>query len=213
MPLDERRLLERWPYCWHITDARNAPALRRSRRLTPAAELRRLAGLPPPTVPRRSTDERGLRAPGLGAVWLCDQNPLRFEYAAWQHGWNAVRLLDELNRRVFFWAGTAEGPNPRHGQAHFRRNRLDRATVELRVPAADLFAENPELAPEFATCNSGALSPRSRRYNLRGDDTFRPASRLEGPPAKVSEITFPGTVRLPASTQLRAGEAAPWEAL
>jgi hypothetical protein len=138
-----------------------------------------------------------------------DQDPFLEQHGRFEGGWSADRFREELDRRVFFWPvrHVSAGRNGTSAQAWaFLRKYAERSTLVI-VPTADLLEENDHLVPDFSRCNSGTLSPRTRKYNVRGPRTFLPCDRFVGTLGNVKEMIFRGRVRLPKSMRIVRADA------
>ncbi len=65
-------------------------------------------------------------------------------------------LIENLNRRIFFWPGTPAGPIG-YGRRHFERYREENPVI-LRINVRSLLCANAKVEPKFCRYNSG--SPR-----------------------------------------------------
>jgi hypothetical protein len=208
VPFKLSRLVALRPVLFHLTRPENLEAIRARRQLVCAAELFAEAG-----EMHRVREHRGVRPVPLRvgghAVLINDQRPLRADWIDFDNGWDLARLIEHLNRRVFFWPGTARGPNT-YGQSHATHYERCGA-VAVRVKTRRLLDANPAVVPEFCRYNSGAPSPR-RRPNPRGGRTFLPAETFDLPASGIAEVTFPGRVELPGDALVRA-TGANWEPL
>jgi len=122
---------------WHLTIEPNLQGIERTQTLESAVALVRAAG-----------NERWLRrrrpaaqALTIGAEMVA-QRPGSLDEGAIQlgGGWTFERVVEEINRRVYFWPGTA-GPLPR-GRARTAR----RSAVRQRLARAERKAGLPKLA-------------------------------------------------------------------
>jgi hypothetical protein len=185
------------PFAYHLTARANLPAIKRARRIDPAASLFARANRPDLLRTRR----RGMTAIAVGdeQVIIRDQDPLHPGSSALTEGFSFDDLVELLNSFVYFWPGTAKGPNDR-GRSHFARYAKTEDAVVIRIPTASLFAANPTLTPHASAYNSG--SPRCNpqaggRKSPRGPDTFLPFPAFSHTPSKVIELTFNAPVILP----------------
>lgn len=184
------------PYAYHLTARANLPAIERTRRLDPAATIFARANRPDLLRTRR----RGMTTVAVGdeRVIIRDQDPLHPGNCALTDGFSFDDLVELLNSFVYFWPGSADGPNA-YGRRHFARYaKIEHAAV-LRIPTANLFAANPTLTPHASAYNSG--SPRCNpqaggRKSPRGPDTFLPFPAFPHAPGKVIELTFNAAVSL-----------------
>jgi hypothetical protein len=198
MPFSLTEFVQRWPYAYHLTSASNLRLIIEARCLLSAAELIAKAGAAELMSTRRRT-HTPIRVDGA-EVWLRDQSPLHSANVAFEGGWNFTDLLSELNRLVFFWPGTIDGPN-RYGVNHFNRYRHEEAVI-IRVSTAQLIAANQGAEPMFSAYNSGAPRYSGGKASPRGPSTFVGADRFSSP-SRVVELAFRTSVRLPDSSEVR----------
>jgi hypothetical protein len=117
-------------------------------------------------------------------------------------------LVEEINRRVFFWPGDADGPTVASGKAHFARYANAESIAVLRVPFDELREACKPLTLQFSRINSGAALSRTK--NKRGNDTFLSAGAFKGTPSDVVEIVVRDGVSLPPGTMMRLGLTGAW---
>lgn len=170
--------------------------------LKPASELMAKAGSPGMLREKR-VDHVPLKVDGK-TVLLRDQRPLFQGNIEFQDGWAFEDLLQELNRRVYFWPGTEKGPSA-YGLRHFERYSKTECAWLIRIPTADLFSINEAVVPEFCQYNSGAPRCSGGKKSPRGASTFLPADRFAGTPSDVVEVTFTSAVRLPYGSGFGGG--------
>jgi hypothetical protein len=195
--------VKRFPTCVHRTHADNVAGIKATRELWPAVDLYRSAGRRPPMNPRRSNQDLFLDCP-FARLRVNDQDPFLEQHGRFEGGWSADRFREELDRRVFFWPVRVlpADANGTSGQAAaFLRKYAERSML-LVIPTADLLEANEPLVAEFSRYNSGTLSPRTRKHNVRGPMTFLPPDRFVGTLMHVKELVFRGRVRLPRSMQI-----------
>lgn len=106
-----------------------------------------------------------------------------------EDGWGLEELVEDLNRRVFFWPGW-EHKLIEHGLNHFKRYRAECPAI-LRLRFDSLRRHNQEHTPLFCKFNSG--SPRSYlgRHSPRGPATFLPAHECPYAPGTISRGHLP----------------------
>lgn len=183
------RLIALYPRLYHMAEAGTWPSIRRHGLLC-SNEVARLSQLPNEQVValRREHREDKLRVtvPGIGAVVLRDQKPMRPTAIARAltdmsvHDWYEL-----INDRVFFWVeedrllGLLEAREYAH---------LDHDVLTLNTET--LVREN-EARVRLCHMNSGNTRPYPHR---RGSDTFKrirdyPALPRGGPSKRVVELT------------------------
>jgi hypothetical protein len=203
VPFDLADFVRRRPTCVHRTHVDNVAGIEAIRELWPAADLYKSAGKRRPKQRRQSYQDLFLQCE-FGRLRVNDQDPFHERHGRFERGWTADRFREELDRRVFFWPTrqSPDGGNGASGQAAAFLRKYSERSVLVIVPTADLLAANDALIAEFSRCNSGTLSPRTRKYNVRGPMTFLPPQKFVGTLADVKEIVFRGRVRLPQSMRL-----------
>lgn len=195
------------PWVYHLTDGRNLAAIRHSQRLSTAAELLERAG--------RSAEMRQRRDQLVPVevdgqtIVLKDQKPLALANADVSE-WSAGDFIEHLNRHVFFWPGTLQGP-VKHGTRLFAAYNGAGIAI-LRVPTLDLLNANPRTAPLFCAFNSGAPRMQQGRRVRRGPDLFLPATAFPRRASEVVEMVFSSSMDLPSTTEVLMGDSE-WIAL
>lgn len=154
MPFSLSKFAGARPHSYHLTAADNLVRICETGRMESAATLLGAAGRDDLIRERRREHVR-VEVDGQ-TLWLRDQKPLHAGNVSFEPGWTFSDLVESLNRLVFFWPGTAAGPND-YGVRHFERYASE-GPVLLRAPTAALFGENPHTQPLFCGFNSG--SPR-----------------------------------------------------
>ncbi len=121
-------------------------------------------------------------------------------------GWQLVNLIDVLNSLVFFWPGKFDKPID-YGVRHYNRYAEENPKI-IRMKSADLFSAN--LAPLFCAFNSGSPRCTGGKGSPRGTDTFVTAAAFPKTASGVVELTFKGSVHLPASAEIAGDVSGPW---
>jgi len=209
MPFDVETFVARWSHAYHLTSRSNLPSIILSAGLENASTILTKAGRIQLLRQKRPAHVRV--QVGCTEIVLRDQAPLHAGNVAFQDGWVFGDLVEALNGLVFFWPGDAVGPIA-YGHRHFERYRLEEPAI-LRVPTRDLLTLNREIDPLFCRYNSG--SPRYSRgaASPRGPRTFVTAAQFPQSPCHVVELTFPGPIRLPRSTEMGLSGTGPWNRL
>lgn len=187
-------LLRLRPFAYHTSGRTNFEAIRRERALRSTAQL--LGG----TGNDHLLGNRRLRTIEVtlssGRVSIRDQRPLRPGSIRWEGGCNLPRYLNELNARVFFWLGTARGPNKR-GTEHRAQCAAEGGIFTLRIPLRSLLVAN-EGNPAFVTrCNSGSARHLRGKPVVRGLRTFRLLDEAGFPASQAIELSFRDRAALP----------------
>jgi hypothetical protein len=182
------------PFAYHLTARANLPSIERARRLDPAAAIFARANRQDLLRTRR----RGMTSVAVGheKIIIRDQDPLHPGNCALTDGFSFEDLVELLNSFVYFWPGTAEGPND-YGRRHLARYAKIEDAAVLRIPTASLLAANPTLTPHASAYNSGSPRCSGGRKSPRGPDTFLPFANFPHTPGKVIELTFKAPVSLP----------------
>lgn len=197
------------PYLYHLTDSSNISQMARTRCIAPATVLFERAARP--DFLRRKRDKPERISIGRDVIVIRDQAPLHKGNLSLPAGYTFEEFVESLNRRVFFWPGTAASPIS-YGIRHFDRYKNEGPAI-LRLTLASLLAANAFANPMFCGYNSG--SPRCS-YGVRsprGPKTFLPAAEFEGTPGKVVEITFDSELALPFDTEVGSCPTGPWRSL
>lgn len=203
MAFTHAKFIMRFETLYHMTSPVNLPFIRETGCLKSAEQLMRLGGKEG-LFPERRMVTVPLTVGG-SPVRVRDQAHLYEEHIEFQGGWNMQRLLQELNRRVFFWADV--GP---YAINHLERYRHEEPpSVILRIPSYDLFHHyrllpdaNREPVPHFCIFNSGSPRTVNGRASPRGPTTFVTAPDALFSPGMVAEVTFQNEVVLPRSTRV-----------
>ena len=205
-----QRLLQLRPFAYHTCSALNFSSIRRARALKSSAEL--LAGTQHESllIVRRK-QSRVLAVPS-GQVEVRDNLPLRVGSLRLEAGCTLEQFLLLLNQRVFLWPGSELGPC-KPGPDHFAHYQGEGPVHILRVPLAELVAENPERELEVTFCNSGSARHHGGLPVVRGPSTFVPIRGASRPASEVKEICFPGFAALPRGTAWATSLAGPWHPL
>jgi len=142
-------------------------------------------------------------------VEIRDHRPLVPGSLSLPVGYTIDDFVDELNSRVFLWAGTAAKPQP-SGVNHIGRYAAEGEVYVLRVPTPALMSANPEAALEVTFCNSGAARHHQGEPAKRSRDTFIPLAKASRKAADVVELTFRDSILLPTGTEYADSLEGPW---
>ncbi len=197
------------PFLYHLTAPEKVGRIRSMGRLQSTASIRREGTDGSPRRTRRACSLQ-LRVSD-GVVVIRDQAPLYEANIEFSGGWTMEKLLEELDRRVFFWPGKEDGPID-YGERHFARYKPEGTRV-LRMRFASLLARNPTATPYFSRHNSGSPRYSKGKASPRGPDTFLPAERCAYPPGRVVEVTFLDELLLPEDAELSEHIGGPWSRL
>jgi hypothetical protein len=144
-------------------------------------------------------------------IWVRDQAPLHRGNTILPSGYTFEDLVEDLNRRVFFWPGTAAGPIS-YGIRHFKRYEHENPAI-LRIEFESLLLSNPDVEPRYCKYNSGSPRCSNGLKSPRGLDTFLLVDDFNHGPARVVEVTFDKEIILPTKTKISAHPKGPWEDL
>ena len=209
MPFALNALVSRWPYAYHLTSSKNVPSICVAGRLESAATLLVRGGRHDLLRQKRAKHTRVQVS--SSDIWLRDQAPLHEANVAFEDGWSFGDLIKALNQLVFFWPGSAHGPND-YGRRHFERYQHEGPAI-VRVPTSDLLWSNPDVTPLLCGFNSGSLRFSGGVASPRGQQTFLPADQFPRTPSKVVELTFPVAILLPTTTERGLSLDGPWSPL
>src|SRR5262249_9745681 len=143
--------------------------------------------------------------------WLRDQGPLHQGNMRLPKGYTLEDFIESLNRRIFFWPGTAMGPIS-YGVRHFERYEGEKPVI-LRIHLDTLLKRNPDAIPRYCRYNSGSPRCSNGKKSPRGPDTFVLAAEFNETPSKVVEVTFESELALPPNTQFGPQKKRPWRTL
>jgi hypothetical protein len=196
------------PFLYHATARENLRSIAQGRSLLSASKLIEACGS------AISRNDRRTECVALGSdankIWLQTQKPLYEKNILFEEGWNLDRLLNRLNDLVFFWPGDESGPAA-YGRRHFAGNLWPTTAVMLRIPARQLFNENP--VPLFCPYNSGSPRHSKGMASPRGPRTFLPCDQFERTSSGVVEVVMEGSAHLPNSTEVLRLSGNSWELL
>lgn len=144
-------------------------------------------------------------------IVLRDQHPLHAGNAKFPRGYSFEDLVENLNRRIFFWPGTATTIVP-SGLRHFEYYRKEKPIL-LRVKFQSLLDSNPGAIALFCRFNSGSPRCVHGKKSPRGPNTFVSAEEFRETPSRVVEVTFNGPLTLPPDTEFGRRPKGPWQLL
>ncbi|WP_404361582.1 DUF7002 family protein [Methylotuvimicrobium sp. KM1] len=121
-------------------------------------------------------------------------------------------FIQELNSRVFLWAGTELGPC-KSGRNHIRKYQNKGSVYILRIPTTKLLETNGVERFKVTFCNSGSARQNNGQKARRGHSTFLRLEQSTQPPGKVVELTFQSFVKLPPKTEYAEALVGPWSTL
>jgi hypothetical protein len=181
---------------YHSTAPENLTSIKQTFTLYSAAAL----------APDRTCIVRAANLPvrfGRHLVSIRDQCALRKHQVRLVGGWLWEDLISEINRRVFFWPGSQNGPNQYGRNFTEAYRKRGHHTITIRVGFRALMEANPRNAPYFCKFNSGAPRMSAGKRSPRGPATFLLHRDWCDPPSGVAEVSFLGKVVLPSSAEVQ----------
>jgi hypothetical protein len=175
--------------------------------MSPSALLMQRAGRQDLLRKRRREHER-ITIDGI-VVLIRDQAPLHRGNMELCGGYSYEDVIESINRRIFFWPGTAGGPI-NYGVRHFERYRHEKPLI-LRINLQSLLQCNPDIQPKFCRYNSGSPRCSNGAKSPRGPNTFLPAFEFSGTPSQVVEVTFESPLILPVDATVAKHPKGSWE--
>jgi hypothetical protein len=133
-------------------------------------------------------------------VTIRDQRPLQRGHVDLVGGWTWERYLVSLGERVFFWPGDPRGPISPGRRLIGSYSLNDQLTI--RVNFLDLVKLNAGSTVYFCKYNSGAPRTFAGQRSPRGPHTFLKADEWTHHFSKVVEVSFIGSLSLPATAEL-----------
>lgn len=185
------------PIAYHICSSTNFESIRASRLLISVCTL--LCGTEYEShLHGRRNDSLRVTVNGQ-EIEVPDQRPLRPGSLHLPVGYSINEYVNELNARVFLWAGTETGPVP-SGKRHVAHRARQGKVSILRVPLASLCETNFGSELQVTFCNSGSARHQSGHPVSRGPNIFQSPLSAVKSPSKVVEITCRGQIALPPDT-------------
>jgi len=144
-----------------------------------------------------------------GTIQVRDHKPLIEANMELIDGYSLDDFVQELNSRVFLWAGTEAGPC-KSGRNHINKYLAEGSVFILRTPMPQLLASNGITNMEITFCNSGSARQNLGNKVVRGRSTFMNLAAASRQPGETVEITFKGTAQLPQETEYAKELSGPW---
>jgi hypothetical protein len=145
-------------------------------------------------------------------ILIRDQKPLHEGAIDFEPGWDLARLVQHINKHVFFWPGSSISRPVEAGLNHYERYAQEELTI-LRVRWCAVLRTNSHAEPLFSKFNSGAPRTVDRKHSRRGSNTYRDRHNFSGGVSDVVEVVFLNKVTLPCDTQVSVSYAGPWKNL
>jgi hypothetical protein len=209
MPIDLDDFGRLRPYLYHLTAQENVARIRGMGRLESASALLHAAGRTDLLTTRRK-DHLAIVV-GDVPISIRDQAPLHAGNMALDPDWSPADFVAYLNRRVFFWPGSAGGPIS-YGDRHYDRYAHESPAI-LRMRFDALRMANPGLPPLFCRFNSGSPRWSYGRPSPRSAKTFVPGEDADFRATQVVEVTFADGVALPPNVEIGRTPRGPWQTL
>jgi hypothetical protein len=186
MALDVETFATVYPVLWHVTPRANAERIRRTKVLECAVSLMQAAG-DDTWLRRKRPHDVPLPVDGETVI-LRDQQPLSEGHIAWEGGWAMPRLIEEINRRVFFWPGDRRAPTKK-AKDNVNDFLASGDYVTLRIPFAAVL-RIPRVRLEYCRFNSGAPRTVGGKRSPRGPQTFAAHGAWHGNVSDVREVSI-----------------------
>jgi len=145
-------------------------------------------------------------------VQIRDQLPLRPKSLLLQDGATLQDYIDELNQRVFFWAGTLNGPVS-SGRRHLEHYSKEGEVFIIRTCLDSLLSANAGRDLFVTQCNSGTARHQNGQPVERGPETFCPLKGARFRASAVVELSFVDRADLPLDSEFSTSLAGPWQRL
>jgi len=142
-------------------------------------------------------------------IQIKDHKPLIEANIIWEDGCDLQQFLNELNSRVFLWAGTERGPC-KSGQNHIAKYQAEGEVRILRIPTDSLLQLNARNPVQVTFCNSGSARQNAGQKAMRGPSTFHWLERADRNPGEIVELTFKSEAKLPWETEYALSLSGPW---
>jgi hypothetical protein len=203
--VDADTLISRWPFCFHLTAARNLPGIRRSRVLKATDVLLTHAGRLELNGIRRMGDMR--LDFGQFDVVLRNQQPLEPTLLELGDGETFADYVRFLNSLVFFWPGDRLRP-VREGFEMVEDTVLEDQAI-LRMPTRSLLAANARVPLWVSPVNAGVGRMLNGRRAQLGRRIYRQLEDADDD-MDVVECSYPGEAALPPDSMVSTKLAGPW---
>ncbi len=211
MPITESALVRLRPFAYHSTTEPNLRAIAEAHQLISSRSL--VSGTEHESLlyARRKTTAN-ITCNGR-RIDIRDQKPLIERNMVLQQGLSLQDYIDELNGRVFFWAGTEHGPIA-SGIGHFKRyEKEDNGAFVFRTPLQALLDANRARDLFVTRCNSGSPRFQGGKPVPRGRDTFLKLPAAGFTAGKVIELSYVERADLPENTEWARSLEGPWQPL
>jgi hypothetical protein len=197
-----------WTHSYHVTSVANFAPLRHSRVLWPTRTLLERAKRHY-FLRRRRTRDVLIRIDGH-QVLIRNQIPLDPRSLDLGPTGTLKEYVACLNSYVYFWPGTALGPN-KDGVRMFERTNGTHSII-IRVLTRSLVDTNRASPLFLATCNTGVAWTKQGIKSQRGPEVFKAVDVFLEQPTRIHEICFESNVRLPDCTEYGVTLTGPWQA-
>lgn len=197
-----------WTHSYHVTSVANLVPIRQSRTLLPTQTLLDRAKRHY-FLRRRRTRDVLIRVDGH-QILIRNQIPLDPKSLDLGATGTLKDYVACLNSYVYFWPGTALGPNE-DGVRMFERTN-GKHSIMIRVLTRSLIDRNRASPMFVATCNTGVAWTVQGIKSRRGPEVFKAIDVFLEQPTSIHEICFGGNVRLPDGAEYGITPTGPWQA-
>jgi hypothetical protein len=194
-------------YVYHVCGDVNFDAIRTSRTLRSAKLI--LEGTGHDSLLRGKRNQTQNVIVNGSVVQIRDHKPLISANIELEESYTLTEFLQELNSRVFMWAGTEFAPC-KSGRNHIQKYQDEGSVFILRAPTHKLPELNGLDTIEITFCNSGAARRNNGQRVKRGRGTFIRLDQATRQPGEIVEVTFQYSARLPQETEYATALTGPW---
>ena len=194
-------------YAYHVCGEVNFHLIRISGTLRSAESI--LGGTEHESLLRGKREQTKSVSVNGALVQIRDHKPLISANIEFNEPYSLNDFVQELNSRVFMWAGTEVGPC-KSGRNHIQKYKDEGSVFILRAPTYKLVECNETENLEITFCNSGSARQNNGQRAKRGRHTFMRLAQATRQPGEIVEITFLGVAMLPLETEYARELSGPW---
>jgi hypothetical protein len=207
MPITPIAFVNSRRFAFHVCGAINFESIRRKRTLRSASEI--LEGTAHQHLLQGKRSQTKTVDVSGNPFQIRDHKPLILANIELLDSCSLNDFINELNSRVFLWAGTEAGPCT-SGKNHIRKYQDEGDVFIFRTPTRRLLELNSVENLEITFCNSGSARQHAGIRAKRGHSTFMALENATQRPGDVVEITFRRSALLPAETEYAKELTGPW---
>ena len=207
MPVTPAAFVNSRCYAYHVCGEVNFEAIRSSRTLRSARII--LDGTAHDSLLLGKRNQTQNVIINGSTIQIRDHKPLIFANIELDQSCSMSEFIQELNSRVFLWAGTEIGPC-KSGRNHIQKYQAEGNVFILRAPTRNLIELNDIDSLEITFCNSGSARRNNGQRAKRGRSTFMRLDQATRQPGEIVEITFLNSARLPRETEYSRELNGPW---